>query len=85
MSPAYWCMPSCEAAACAGCPLTPKSLSVTLLCIARPRVEEDTVKITGLESLFVEPRWHFLKMHTDKGIVGLGEPIVEGRSTLLRR
>jgi galactonate dehydratase len=38
------------------------------------------VKITRLESIFVRPRWHFLKMHTDEGIVGLGEPIVEGRA-----
>ncbi len=38
------------------------------------------MKITKLESLFVRPRWHFLKVHTDEGIVGLGEPIVEGRA-----
>ncbi len=38
------------------------------------------MKITTLESLFVKPRWHFLKVHTDEGIVGLGEPIVEGRA-----
>ncbi len=38
------------------------------------------MKITKLETLFVEPRWLFLKVHTDAGIVGLGEPIVEGRS-----
>ena len=38
------------------------------------------MKITRLESIFVEPRWHFLRVHTDEGIVGLGEPIVEGRA-----
>lgn len=38
------------------------------------------MKITRLETLFVKPRWLFLKMHTDEGIVGLGEPILEGRS-----
>jgi galactonate dehydratase len=38
------------------------------------------MKITRLETLFVKPRWLFLKIHTDEGIVGLGEPIVEGRS-----
>ena len=38
------------------------------------------MKITRLESLFVKPRWHFLKMHTDEGLVGLGEPILEGRA-----
>ncbi len=38
------------------------------------------MKITRLESFFVKPRWHFLKVHTDDGLVGLGEPIVEGRA-----
>lgn len=38
------------------------------------------MKITKLESIFVKPRWHFLRVHTDEGIVGLGEPIVEGRA-----
>ena len=28
----------------------------------------------------VKPRWLFLKIHTDEGLVGLGEPIVEGRA-----
>ncbi|MEM7115938.1 MAG: galactonate dehydratase [Chloroflexota bacterium] len=38
------------------------------------------MKITKLETFFVKPRWLFLKVHTDAGIVGLGEPIVEGRA-----
>lgn len=38
------------------------------------------MKITHLETIFVKPRWLFLKIHTDEGIVGLGEPIVEGRA-----
>lgn len=38
------------------------------------------MKITWLETIHVKPRWLFLKMHTDEGIVGLGEPIVEGRA-----
>ena len=38
------------------------------------------MKITELETLFVRPRWLFLKMHTDADIVGWGEPIVEGWS-----
>lgn len=37
------------------------------------------MKITGLELIPVEPRWLFLKMHTDQDLVGYGEPIVEGR------
>jgi galactonate dehydratase len=38
------------------------------------------MKITKLETFFVKPRWVFLKMHTDEGLVGWGEPIVEGWS-----
>src|SRR5947209_7729124 len=37
------------------------------------------IKITKLETFLVAPRWLFLKVHTDAGVVGLGEPIVEGR------
>ncbi len=39
------------------------------------------MKITKLETFHVKPRWLFLKMHTDEGIVGYGEPIVEGRAS----
>ena len=38
------------------------------------------MKITKLETFFVKPRWVFLKMHTDEGLTGWGEPIVEGWS-----
>ncbi len=38
------------------------------------------MRITKLETFLVKPRWLFLKMHTDEGLVGLGEPILEGRS-----
>src|SRR6478672_9054512 len=38
------------------------------------------LKITKLETFLVRPRWLFLKVHTDAGIVGLGEPVVEGRA-----
>ena len=38
------------------------------------------MKITKIESIFLKPRWHFIKMYTDEGIVGYGEPIVEGRA-----
>jgi galactonate dehydratase len=40
----------------------------------------DALKITKLETLLVKPRWLFLKVHTNAGIVGLGEPILEGRA-----
>src|SRR5262245_46919469 len=42
------------------------------------------LKITKLETLLVKPRWLFLKIHTDAGIVGLGEPIVEGRALTVK-
>src|SRR5688500_8825588 len=45
----------------------------------RPAVRE-SVKITKLETFLVKPRWLFLKVHTDAGVVGLGEPITEGRA-----
>ena len=38
------------------------------------------LRITKLETVMVKPRWLFLKMHTDEGVVGLGEPITEGRA-----
>src|SRR5919202_979598 len=40
----------------------------------------DPLKVTKLETYLVKPRWLFLKVHTNAGIVGLGEPIVEGRA-----
>ena len=38
------------------------------------------MRITSLETFLVKPRWLFLKMHTDEGLVGLGEPLLEGRA-----
>jgi galactonate dehydratase len=38
------------------------------------------VKITQLELFKVVPRWLFLKVSTDAGIAGWGEPIIEGRA-----
>ncbi|OCT12555.1 D-galactonate dehydratase [Paenibacillus pectinilyticus] len=38
------------------------------------------MKIRSLESFKVPPRWLFLKVETDEGIVGWGEPIVEGKA-----
>jgi galactonate dehydratase len=45
-----------------------------------PIAAKEALKITKLETLFVKPRWLFLKVHTNAGIVGLGEPVVEGRA-----
>jgi galactonate dehydratase len=38
------------------------------------------LRITRLETIMVQPRWLFLKIHTDAGIIGLGEPVLEGRA-----
>ena len=45
-----------------------------------PISPKDNLKITRLETFLVKPRWLFLKVHTNAGIVGLGEPITEGRA-----
>ena len=45
-----------------------------------PIQPRDPLRITRLETFLVKPRWLFLKVHTNAGIVGLGEPIVEGRA-----
>ncbi|GAA2799171.1 galactonate dehydratase [Kribbella solani] len=38
------------------------------------------MKIVGYETFLVAPRWQFLRIDTDAGISGWGEPIVEGRA-----
>ncbi len=50
-----------------------------------PVPHKDRLEITRLETFLVKPRWLFLKVHTNAGIVGLGEPIVEGRARTCAR
>ena len=38
------------------------------------------MKITRLTTYRVPPRWMFLKIETDEGVCGWGEPVVEGRA-----
>ena len=38
------------------------------------------MKITKLTTYRVPPRWMFLKIETDEGVVGWGEPVIEGRA-----
>src|SRR5699024_11439860 len=38
------------------------------------------MKITDFKLYQIPPRWLFLKIETDEGISGWGEPIVEGRA-----
>jgi galactonate dehydratase len=42
------------------------------------------MKITDLETFLVAPRWLFLRIDTDEGISGWGEPVVEGRAETVR-
>ncbi|GBF10660.1 galactonate dehydratase [Tepidibacillus sp. HK-1] len=42
------------------------------------------MKITKMETFLVPPRWLFLKIETDEGIVGWGEPVVEGRASTVK-
>jgi len=42
------------------------------------------VKIARMETFLVGPRWLFLRVETDDGVVGWGEPVVEGRAETVR-
>lgn len=42
------------------------------------------MKIKSMETFKVPPRWLFLKITTDDGYVGWGEPIVEGKADTVR-
>jgi len=39
-----------------------------------------SLKIVNVELFKVPPRWLFIKITTDEGIVGWGEPVVEGKA-----
>jgi galactonate dehydratase len=42
------------------------------------------MKITEVETFLVPPRWLFCRIATDDGVVGWGEPVVEGRAHTVR-
>jgi galactonate dehydratase len=42
------------------------------------------MKIKSIELFKVPPRWLFLKVMTDDGLVGWGEPVVEGRADTVK-
>jgi len=42
------------------------------------------VRISRIETFLVPPRWLFVRVETDTGVVGWGEPVVEGRSETVR-
>jgi len=47
-------------------------------------LKKNEVRITKLETFLVKPRWIFLKIHTDAGVHGLGEPLLEGRALTIQ-
>ncbi|GIF71233.1 galactonate dehydratase [Asanoa siamensis] len=42
------------------------------------------MKIDKIETFLVAPRWLFCRVATDEGLVGWGEPVVEGRAEVVR-
>jgi galactonate dehydratase len=42
------------------------------------------VKITDISTFLIPPRWLFLRIQTNEGITGWGEPVVEGRAETVR-
>ena len=42
------------------------------------------MKIVRIETFLVPPRWLFCRIETDDGLVGWGEPVVEGRAEVVR-
>lgn len=42
------------------------------------------MKIIDYELFIVPPRWLFLKVETDEGITGWGEPVIEGRARTVK-
>lgn len=42
------------------------------------------MKISGYELFMVPPRWLFLKIETDEGITGWGEPVIEGKAATVK-
>ncbi|MER7399372.1 galactonate dehydratase [Streptomyces sp. NPDC000151] len=41
-------------------------------------------RIARVETFLVPPRWHFVRVETEDGVVGWGEPVVEGRAEPVR-
>ena len=42
------------------------------------------MRIDAIETFLVPPRWLFVRIATDDGLVGWGEPVVEGRAEVVR-
>src|SRR5690606_7125767 len=48
------------------------------------RPEGPPVKITRVETFAVPPRWLLCRVETDDGVVGWGEPALQGRAATVR-
>ena len=44
---------------------------------------EVKMKIVSVEKFYIKPRWMLVKVTTDEGLAGWGEPTLEGRSTVV--
>ena len=42
------------------------------------------MKIKSHQLYVVPPRWLFLKIETDEGIIGWGEPVIEGKAATVK-
>ena len=42
------------------------------------------MKIKNYTLYIVPPRWLFLKIETDEGITGWGEPVIEGKAATVK-
>ncbi|HWI29904.1 MAG TPA: galactonate dehydratase [Microbacterium sp.] len=42
------------------------------------------MQIARIETFLIPPRWLFVRVETDTGVVGWGEPVVEGRAETVR-
>ena len=42
------------------------------------------MKITDIRTYLVRPRWGFVEVETDTGLVGWGEPVIEGKAATVR-
>ena len=42
------------------------------------------MKITNIECFIVPPRWNFVKISTDEGLSGWGEPVLEGKAETVK-
>ncbi len=42
------------------------------------------MKITEIRTYLVRPRWGFVEIETDDGLIGWGEPVIEGKAATVR-